>query len=785
MRRPICVIGLAFVLVIVIYLYINPFPDVSLDGADGETVTLTGQVEKKEYRISSEKEVLVVYLREVQVINPQISNDNSNSYSSNNRNNNNGNANSSNNSNINEIEGIMCYITEGGEPKMGSYICVRGKLRSFDAATNPGEFDARQYYQILKIQARLQNAGILKESESYSRFKEGLYGLKRYLAALIDSCYEERDASIMKAMLLGEKSGLDTDIKQLYQLNGVIHILTISGLHISLIGMGFYKLLRKLKTPNYISIPLALSVICCYGVMCGMGVSTFRAIIMFALNIAAVLFGRTYDMLTAMSVAGILLLIEQPLYIYHSGFLFSFGAVLAIGLLRPVVKERLGDNEKVKEVMSTTISISIATLPVYLCFYYEYPLYSIFLNLIIIPGTSLLVSDGFITCAAAVCFMPLGKIAAIPAHILLSFYELCCKFVMKLPNSRNIIGAPDMWQVVIFMLILGFATYFFKKCTTLQFWQFILAALLCITIRFQDDLQITLIDVGQGDSIYICAGADGRFLIDGGSSSKSDVGTYQILPFLKEEGADTLDAVFVTHMDSDHYNGISTLIEETGQNGVKIENLILPDIDMKCRGEEYHNLEKLAAENGINVKYIHDGGSIRSGRLILTCLHPGQGEYAEDTNAASMVLYLEYEAFTAFFTGDLEGAGEDAVKERLKDYVVVGVNNRIEKGIGNSMDNGIGESVVIDADNYGSMDITMLKAAHHGSRNSTQEDFLELLSPQITLISAGRNNRYGHPHEELLDRLENAGSRIFRTDLGGAVTVTYNNGRVRVECFCE
>ncbi|MCM1046935.1 MAG: DNA internalization-related competence protein ComEC/Rec2 [Clostridiales bacterium] len=754
MRRPICIIGLAFVLVVVVYLYISPFPAVSLDGVDKEIVTLTGQVEKKEYRISSEKEVLVVYLREIQVINPQISNDNSNSYSNNNSNNNNSNGNSS------EIEGVMCYITEGVEPKTGSYICVRGKLRSFDTATNPGEFDARQYYQILKIQARLQNAIILKESESYSRFKESLYSLKSYLAALLDACYEEGDASIMKAMLLGEKSGLDTDTKQLYQLNGVIHILTISGLHISIIGMGFYKLLCKLKTPNFISIPLALSVIYCYGVMSGMGVSTFRAIIMFALNIAAVLFGRTYDMLTAMSVAGILLLIEQPLYIYHSGFLFSFGAVLAIGLLRPVVKERLGDNEKVKEVMSTTISISIATLPVYLCFYYEYPLYSIFLNLIIIPGTSLLVSDGFITCAAAVCFLPLGKITAFPAHILLAFYELCCKLVMKLPNSRNIIGVPDIWQVLIFILILCFATYFCEKCTVLQFWQFILAALLCLTIRFQDGLQITLIDVGQGDSIYICAGADGRFLIDGGSSSKSDVGTYQILPFLKEEGADTLDAVFVTHMDSDHYNGISTLIEETGQNGIKIENLILPDIDMDCRNEEYHNLEKMAAENGISVKYIHDGGSIRSGRLILTCLHPKQSEYAEDTNAASMVLYLEYEAFTALFTGDLEGTGEDAVKERLKDYI-------------------------IDKNDSGSMNITVLKAAHHGSRNSMQEDFLKTISPQITLISAGRDNRYGHPHEELLERVENAGSRIFRTDLGGAVTVTYNNGRVRVECFCE
>lgn len=199
MRRPVCLIGLAFVVIIRIYLYLCPLPVPDLEQADKSMVTLTGQVEKKEYRISNNQEVLVVYLKDVQVINPQL-----------------------------QISGVMCYM-EKDEPNIGSYVQIRGKLRAFSKATNPGEFDAGSYYQILDIQARIQNAVILKETQSYDRFRESLYKIRCYFSSLLDACYGEKDASVMKAILLGEKSGLDEDIKMLYQLNGVIHILSISG----------------------------------------------------------------------------------------------------------------------------------------------------------------------------------------------------------------------------------------------------------------------------------------------------------------------------------------------------------------------------------------------------------------------------------------------------------------------------------------------------------------------------------------------------------------------------
>ncbi|MDE5932790.1 MAG: ComEC/Rec2 family competence protein, partial [Lachnospiraceae bacterium] len=330
---------------------------------------------------------------------------------------------------------------------------------------------------------------------------------------------------------------------------------------------------------------LSIALMYCYGVMTGMSISAYRAIMMFGIHIAAGLFGRTYDMLTAMTIAAISVLLHQPLYLYHSGFLFSFGAILAIGLFLPAVEEYFPGQGRTKAdlrfhdqksapggrkpadcvqgiishtrgLISTSLSVSIVTLPVYLCFYYEYPLYSLFLNVLLLPGMGLILSDGIFSLLTAMYYLPLGSYAAIPAHFLLAFYEFCCSLALRMPESRNILGRPENWQIAVYMLILLIAVRYSHKWSRLLFWQWILLALLCITMRYQSGLQITLLDVGQGDCIYLADERGAHYLIDGGSSSKSDVGTWQILPFLKEEGVDTLDAVFVTHMDIDHYNGI-------------------------------------------------------------------------------------------------------------------------------------------------------------------------------------------------------------------------------------
>lgn len=773
MRRHLCLLGLAFVAAMMIGIPWTRRAASADVPFNEESVAAVGRVGWKEYRLTGGKEVLMVSLEQVIVLKPdqtasltQIISDSDTIwpkyflarfpvetgtsgieiYCKENRE-------RLQRADAGRITGLLCYWEEDEEPAMGSYVVIEGKFRAFTHATNPGEFDSANYYHIMGKQGRLTGSRCLAKSGGCDRFRENLYRLKEYLALLLKASYPPKEAEIMRAMLLGEKGTLDTDIKSLYQQNGIIHILAISGLHLSILGMGLYKVLRKLHVPNMVNIILSIAWMYCYGTMTGMGVSIIRALVMFGFHLAAGLFGRTYDMLTAMTVAALSILIQQPLYLTHSGFLFSFGAICGIGLFVPAVEaHRFTDNRLVRSFF-TGMGISLSTLPVYCAFYSEFPPYSVLLNLLVIPCMSLILTNGIAVLAIASLILPLGKYLARPGVCLLWFYEKCCDLCLSLPGHQWITGSPAVWQITLFILLLAGLALFYERMKKWQFWTVVLLAVFVLTVRLPQGFEVTALDVGQGDCIYLTDGAGSHYLIDGGSSTQKEVETYQILPFLKYRGVRYLDAVFVTHPDSDHINGIQGMLETYGEHGIEIGCLVLPDVAEECRHEEYHMLESLAWEAGIPVQYIHAGQKIENGEVMLTCMHPGKNYASEDANVYSTVLYLRFGVFTALFTGDLEGEGERLVMEKLQ-----------ESGIAN---------------------VSMLKVAHHGSRNSTPVEFVKLVNPQIALISAGRNNSYGHPHPETLERFAAAGCRTYQTPISGAVTVRVKGGKVYVEEYLE
>lgn len=355
------------------------------------------------------------------------------------------------------IEGVLCYPEK--EPQMGSVVLMEGKFYAFSHATNPGEFDGADYYRILGQQGRLMQADCLFQSRDYSWFRETLYGCREYLSLLLHACYPEEEASVMGAMLLGEKGLIDGEVKSLYQHNGIIHILAISGLHLSILGVGCYQFLARLRIPKAVDIILSVALMYCYGIMTGMGISVVRALVMFGMKLCAPLVGRTYDLLSAMTVAALLILVQQPLYLTHSGFLFSFSAICGIGLF-PKVSVYLPSGNGFLKALSAGVWVSFATLPVHLCFYYEFPPYSILLNLIVIPCMGVLLASGVGVMAAAALFLPLGQIAAFPGIWILAFYGKCCDFCMGLPGQRLVTGRPGNWQIMAF-LFLGTAAVVF------------------------------------------------------------------------------------------------------------------------------------------------------------------------------------------------------------------------------------------------------------------------------------------------------------------------------------
>lgn len=343
---------------------------------DGEKkkVKVTGRVYQKELRQQAGQTVQVIYLKDLSGDSPPG-------------------------------KAVLCYLKSGQtEPEMGSTVAVEGNYRAFETASNPGQFDPYSFYLISGISYRLNQAIILEKTVRYSRFGEALYRVKCFLADRLSKYLPEKESALMKTILLGEKGELDRELKELYQRNGIAHILAISGLHVSMLGMGLYHLLRKCGIPMKLSALAAALLLLLYGMMTGFSVSALRAILMFFLHMLAVILERTYDMLTALSLAAVVLLAGQPLYLEHSGFVFSYGCVLGIGILTPVLTQGNGEffqNKKsllvrgIKFFLSA-LSMGVITLPIYLWYYYQFPVWSVFLNLLVIPLMSYLMGAGIL-----------------------------------------------------------------------------------------------------------------------------------------------------------------------------------------------------------------------------------------------------------------------------------------------------------------------------------------------------------------------------------------------------
>ncbi|MBQ7942747.1 MAG: DNA internalization-related competence protein ComEC/Rec2 [Lachnospiraceae bacterium] len=737
MRRPLCFICIAFVAAVFIALQLFPL---SLEAPANEDswVTYVGRVYQKEYKNGQ----LVLYLEQVnqvEDISKLISNEKS------------------------KIK-ILCYTQVDNEPRIGSTVCIEGKVQSFSHATNPGGFDAESYYQVLGLSYRLVNASVLKESEDYSFYHEFLYQLRRRLEAVYDRLMPEKYASIMKAIVLGNKTQLDAESKQLYQRSGISHILAISGLHISLIGMGLYKLLRRLNVPLVLRVLAAIGLMLAYGDMVGMSSSAYRAIFMFAMRLIAEVLRRTYDMLTALAVAAVTLVVEQPLYLENAGFLLSFGAILGLGCVLEAIKITTNvkrDKTKSKYVyymqrvwcgicnsMFGSISIFLIQFPMMLCFFYEFPIYSFLLNLIIIPLMGVLMGMGLLCLFAGgvmngVGGVLLSKLMAVGCQIFLDGMEGLCGIAAHLPLASWIVGKPSVWQILVFYGVVLLLLIVYQCCKrsegrvrfagfTKLLW--IIAAVFFISQNPPFELQIVMLDVGQGDGIWLETDTGHHYLIDGGSTSESELGKYTLIPFLKYMGTDRLEAVFLTHLDEDHTSGVYELIE----SGEAIEIGCIVIAKAAIHDEAYEELVELCDTHGIELVHMAAGDVLMDGAMRLEVLHPTEDYVTASRNAYSLVMSLEYGEFRALFTGDVEADGEELLVQALVD----------DKGY------------------------DLYKVAHHGSRNSNSMKLLECIRPRLSVISCAEDNSYGHPHAETLERLEAVGSEVMATKDYGAIMIS-------------
>lgn len=805
--------------------------------------------------------------------------------------------------------------------KIGQQIILEGTFSHFATATNPGEFDVQRYYAAKGIGGRVRKSQILAVGEKYSFLREKLYGFRQVLHDRLAEVFPAKEASVMQTLLLGEKEELDAEVKALYQKNGIAHILSISGLHITLLGMGVYRLLKRLGLPVRAAAVGGAMLLLIYGVMVGMSVSASRAIGMYLLQMLGIFVGRTYDMLTGLGLMALLLVIQEPERLFDVSFLMSFGAVLGICILTPVlsgdsremdadaelegkeisvwpvwlrtVADILGDSayarnkyregwrkvayegiqrmvSAVKGGFAASVGVILFTLPVQLWFFYEIPVYSVLLNLLVLPFMSVVVAGGILSLIPG-----LGLVGTVDC-LILWWYEWICGRFAQLPGAIWCVGRPEVWQIVCYyvgILLLVFGREYveawkkrgtygeknvpgdrlhfartlwclitrgadesirnrkkdcngemiqhsdrrFGICSTgvqnvlAKFqcgWQgamtymnrvpHLIAAVMILglligllTGNFDCGSRVTFLDVGQGDGIVVETG-QGAYLFDCGSTSRKNIGEYVLKPYLKSRGIRSLRGVFVSHPDEDHMNGVIELLENGADWGIVVEQLFLPAIAEEKRTESFATLLAAAEAAEVPVSYIKCGDEIRDSQLRLLCLHPEENTTLADANAYSECFYVEVfakkmkrEAIDGRKANDasegsaIEGSGENgsfAGNGERKDF-------RVNDGKINILLTG-------DVEGEGERQLTqelqeqrgqrefrvdILKVAHHGSGYSTGTEFLATASPATAIISCGRNNSYGHPHAETLQRLEDARVPWYGTMDYGALIVTVDS----------
>ncbi len=660
------------------------------------------------------------------------------------------------------------------ELRIGNVVWAEGEISYYERERNPGNFDQRSYYQRQGFHACLWAEDVQVRKADVHRISDALDQVRSVWKDFFLKIAGEKDGGILCAMLLGDKAQMDVEIKELYQVNGIAHILAISGLHLSFIGMSLYRILRKVSGSFLISGIVGILFMALYVLMIGASVSALRAVVMFLIHVGADMSGRVYDPPTSVASAAACVIAWRPLSYDDGGFQLSFGAIIGIFFLCPLIGSLTGKKNMLKDNLLASISVQLVTFPILLYHYYEFPLYSIFLNLVIVPLMSVLLSLGFLGSFFCLLSYLLKAAPAVPGILyfignsaiwlckgILRLYEAGCELAVSLPGARIVTGRPELWQIVLYYGCLAAALFLWRRTRLKENERkgrkgAILACLifgmgLLTLIHHFDEkgkLQVTVLDVGQGDSIFVKGPEGGTYLIDGGSSDVKNVGEYRIEPFLLSQGTGSLDYVFISHGDGDHINGISEMIQRR-EIGVRIRNLVLPAESVW--NEEILELKREALQARIKVFTAQPGQELSEGSFTISCLWPADDAKLEPGNETSMVLALRYGAFDMLLAGDVEGEGETRLTEVLEEY--------------------------------GQRNWEALKVAHHGSKNSSQTEFLEAAQPLCAIISAGQGNVYGHPHAETLDRLNRAGCKIYSTQESGAVMIETDCRRMSVRRY--
>lgn len=658
----------------------------------------------------------------------------------------------------------------------GTGIHISGQLNLPAGRRNPGGFDYRRYLAGSGISASIfalkDNIEIATGKHGYLLIRLGLY-LRHRIVNVINKSLPPKQAGLLNGMLIGYKDGLSDEVQADFSSAGLSHVMAVSGMNIAFIVLPLAFLFRKMNLGLRLSNIIIIAVLVLFVCITGFSPSVVRAAIMAFVILTGQMLKREADVITSLSFAAIILLVINPYNLYNIGFQLSFTATLSIVLFYKLIRQSLKFKympEIAADTLAVTLAAQIGVLPVSTFYFNKIQLISPLTNMLAVPLAGIVTVIGFIMAVFGQFSIVFSRLAGYINYLFLSFILLVTKTFPAIPGSVVTVITPSIFIIIIYYFTVLFFFYYKPKYKINVKPAYYVAAvavavLIAAVASFMPrDLEVVFLDVGEGDSAFIRTNTGKTVLIDGGGSkpgSGTNTGDSIVIPFLLDYGIAGLDMVIATHGHDDHIQGLLPVMEE-----MNVKNLIIPESLNKT---EFSAIIKIAAQkiaSGKKLKIIEcsAGDTIKlDDKTTFKVLYPehepsdtggaATAEYAMDTNKAtlasgstlnnsSLVLKLIYKKISILFTGDIQSEAEDIILARIPD---------------------------LKAD--------VLKVAHHGSEFSSGKGFLEKVNPFAAVVSVGRNN-FGHPSPEVLNRLAEAGTRIFRTDECGAVVLRSNGERI-------
>jgi competence protein ComEC len=601
---------------------------------------------------------------------------------------------------------------------------------------------------------------------------EWIYSFRNAVARGIDQTIPEPQASLTKGILLGMRSTIPSSTRDEFSYTGTAHLLAISGLHLTIIAGILVSLgIRIFGRKGYVYVWMTIAAIWLYAVLTGMNPPVLRSVQMISLFLAAELFGRQRSSIIALFFAAALMSGFNPQLLWDPSFQLSFAAMVGLvfifpllqSLSRRVIISRFGETGILSGITTTIadsfgVSFSAITAVWPLIAYYFGTISPVapvatFFTLPALPG---IIVAGFLTGVTGLIFFPAAQVIAWIGWIFTSYVLLVVKVFTFIPaiENRSIGILPVIIYYAVLILVLLFihrrdqnseitvpAAGFFSLVPK----KWIVSPLLVLTVFTlvfafsmpDEKLHVYFLDVGQGDAILVSKGSR-QILVDGGPSPQAiTTALGKEMPFWDR----SIDLVVLTHPDADHITGLIEVLRR-----FEVKQVLYPDMDIYSG--LYAEFLELIKEKDITTVLAKAGQRIiLSEDVCLDVLNPFPGVQYSDMDNNSVVLYLESETISYLLTGDIMKEAE--------------YNLLLRRAVKRS---------------------TVLKLAHHGSASSTTDEFLTVANPQIAIVSAGLDNRYGHPDKEVLDRLETKGNiSIFNTGIHGTIEFISDGNNIRVK----